>query len=248
VGQKVHPYGLRVGFIKPWHSNWFATKKEYANFLHLDIKMRDFIKKKIGFAGISAIDFERAGEKVRIKIYAARPGLIIGKKGSEVDKLRDELQDMSGSKVFIDIHEVKVPEADAQLVAEGIAMQLEKRASFRRTMKKSVNNALNAGVLGIKVSCAGRLGGAEMARTEGYSEGKVPLHTLRADIDYGFAEAYTTFGVIGVKVWIFKGEVIEGAEEPVKVEKKEKPIKGKETDKNVNAKEGKVQKKTKRKM
>jgi small subunit ribosomal protein S3 len=216
VGQKVHPLGLRLGIIKTWKSSWFAGKKDYIEYLHADLKMRDYIKKKLSFAGISDVRFERRGDKVKVLIHAARPGLIIGRKGSEVDKLKDELREITNSEVFVDIHEVKVQELDAQLVSAFVAMQLEKRASFRRVMKKAVTSARSAGALGVKIACAGRLGGAEMARTEGYHEGKVPLHTLRADIDYGFSEANTTYGVIGVKVWIFKGEIIKGVKETVK--------------------------------
>ncbi|MBU0650526.1 30S ribosomal protein S3 [bacterium] len=210
MGQKVNPIGLRVGVIKDWQSRWYANKKDFVDFLHKDLKMRKYIKKKLAFAGISKVEFERAGEKTRVKIYAARPGLIIGRKGSEVDKLKDEMFQITKGPVLIDIHEVKKTELDAQLVSDMVASQLEKRASFRRVMKKAVTNCLNNGGLGIKISCSGRLGGAEMARREGYKEGKVPLHTLRADIDYGFSEANTTYGIIGVKVWIFKGEILGG--------------------------------------
>lgn len=210
MGQKVNPIGLRVGIIKDWQSRWFANKKDFVKNLHSDLEIRKYIKKKLSFAGISKVEFERAGEKVRVKIFAARPGLIIGRKGSEVDKLKEELLAFTTGNVFIDIHEVKNPEVDAQLVSMMVATQLEKRASFRRVMKKAVMGCISNGGLGIKIACAGRLGGAEMARTEGYKEGNVPLHTLRADIDYGFAEALTTFGIIGVKVWIYKGDIIKG--------------------------------------
>ncbi len=228
MGQKVNPIGLRVGITRGWQSKWFANKKEYSDYLHSDLKMRKYIKNKLDFAGISKVEFERAGSKVKVKIYAARPGLIIGRRGAEVDKLKEELMQYANGEVSIDIHEIKNTEIDAQLVAKGIATQLEKRASFRRVMKKAVTSCLASGGLGIKICCSGRLGGAEMARTEEYKEGKVPLHTLRADIDYGFAEAFTTFGAIGVKVWIFKGEIIKGQQVENKEEapaKKEKPFK-----------------------
>jgi len=208
LGQKVHPLGLRLGIIKDWESKWFS-KKDYAKLLHEDIKIRRFIKEKLYHAGISKIIIERAANKAKIDIYAARPGIVIGRKGAEVERLREELAKLTSDQLLINIHEVPIPEIDAQLVAENIAMQLERRVSFRRAMKRAVNTALKFGAKGIKVSCAGRLGGAEMARREWYREGRVPLHTLRADIDCGFAESLTKYGVIGVKVWIFKGEVVE---------------------------------------
>ncbi len=209
MGQKVHPVGFRLGFIKKWDSLWFA-EKDYPQLLIEDIQIRDFLKKKLSHAGVSKIEIERAAsksKKVKITIFTARPGIIIGKKGSEVEGLKKELQRMTQKEIFVNIQEVKRAEMDAQLVAENVALQLERRVGFRRAMKKAVATAMKLGAKGIKVAVAGRLGGAEMARREWYREGRVPLHTLRADIDYGLAEAKTTYGVIGVKVWIFKGEV-----------------------------------------
>ncbi len=208
MGQKVHPIGFRLGVIRTWDSKWFATSKDYANLLHEDIKLRDYLKKRLYHAGISKIELERAAGKVKVNIHAARPGIIIGKKGAEVEALKTELARLTDKEVFINIQEVRKPEVDAQLVAENVALQLERRVAFRRAMKKAVGQALKFGAEGIKVECAGRLGGAEMSRREWYREGRVPLHTLRADIDYGFAEAKTTYGIIGVKVLIFKGEVL----------------------------------------
>lgn len=209
MGQKVHPIGLRLGIIKTWDSNWFA-KKEFPIFVSEDNKIRNFIKKGLHHAYISKIEIERAVSKMRIKIHTARPGMVIGKKGSEIENLRTDVERMVQREVMIDIHEVRKPEIDAQLVAENIAGQLERRVSFRRAMKRAVTSALRFGTMGVKILCAGRLGGAEMARREWYREGRVPLHTLRADIEYGFAEARTTYGIIGIKVWIFKGEVLRG--------------------------------------
>ncbi|OED34184.1 30S ribosomal protein S3 [PVC group bacterium (ex Bugula neritina AB1)] len=211
MGQKTHPVGFRLGIFKTWQSRWFAQKKEYAKYLHQDLNLRQFIKKRLSFAGISSVKFERAGEKLTVKINASRPGVVIGRKGVEVDNLKVQIEKMTKCRVVIDINEVRNPEKDAQLVAESIALQFEKRASFRRVMKKAISSALAAGVEGIKLEVSGRLGGAEMARREGYKEGKIPLHTLRADIDYGFAQAYTTYGVIGVKVWIYKGEILRSS-------------------------------------
>jgi len=208
LGQKVHPIGFRLGITKTWDSRWYA-EKEFPKFVVEDKKIRDFIKKQLYHAGISKIEIERAANRVRIRIHTARPGIVIGKKGVEIEKLRRELEKHIKRESLIDIVEVKRPELDAQLVAENIALQLERRVAFRRAMKRAVATSLKFGAQGIKVECSGRLGGAEMARTEWYREGRVPLHTLRADIDYGFAEAYTIYGVIGVKVWIFKGEIIE---------------------------------------
>jgi len=208
LGQKVHPIGFRLGVIRTWDSKWFASSKEYANLLHEDIKLRDYLKKRLYHAGISKIELERAAGKVKVNIHAARPGIIIGKKGAEVEALKSELAKLTDKEVFINIQEVRKPEVDAQLVAENVALQLERRVAFRRAMKKAVGQALKFGAEGIKIECAGRLGGAEMSRREWYREGRVPLHTLRADIDYGFAEAKTTYGIIGVKVLIFKGEVL----------------------------------------
>lgn len=207
MGQKVHPKGFRLGIIKFWDSNWFA-KKNYGKLLHEDLEIRRYIKQKLYHAGISRVEIERATRRSRINIHTARPGIIIGKKGSEVDRLKGELEQMTQKQVFINIIEVRRPEVDAQLIAENVALQLERRIAFRRAMKKSVTSALRLGAKGIKIACSGRLGGAEMARSEWYREGRVPLHTLRADIEYGFAEAKTTYGVIGVKVWVFKGEVL----------------------------------------
>jgi small subunit ribosomal protein S3 len=210
LGQKVHPIGFRLGVIKTWDSKWYA-EADYAKLLHEDIKLRTYLKKRLYHAGISKIEMERAANKAKINIFAARPGIIIGKKGSEVEALKKELAKLTDKEVFINIQEVRKPEVDAQLVAENVALQLERRVAFRRAMKKSVSQALKFGAQGIKINCAGRLGGAEMSRTEWYREGRVPLHTLRADIDYGYAEAKTTYGIIGVKVLIFKGEVLTQA-------------------------------------
>lgn len=207
MGQKVHPIGFRLGINRTWESRWYADG-DYAEKLHADLKLRNFLKKRLYHAGISKIELERAANKVKINIFAARPGIIIGKKGSEVEVLKQDLAKITDDECFINIQEVRKPEMDAQLVAENVALQLERRVAFRRAMKRSVSMALKFGAKGIKINCAGRLGGAEMSRTEWYREGRVPLHTLRADIDYGFAEAKTTYGIIGVKVLIFKGEVL----------------------------------------
>jgi small subunit ribosomal protein S3 len=208
MGQKVHPVGLRLGIIKTWDSRWYA-KKNYASLLHEDIKIRSIVKERLTHAGVSKIEIERAGQKAKVNIHTARPGIIIGKKGAEVDKLKKDLEAMTGKQMYINIQEIRRPELEAQLVAENIALQLERRIAFRRAMKKSVTSALRLGAQGIKITCAGRLAGAEIARTEWYREGRVPLHTLRADIQYGFAEAKTTMGQIGVKVLIYKGEVLQ---------------------------------------
>jgi len=207
VGQKVHPKGLRIGIIKDWDSKWYA-EKDFNKLLLEDQKVREYIKKKLYAAGISTIGIERAANRMRISIHTAKPGMVIGRGGAEIEALRKEIEEMTGRQVNINIVEIKQPELDAQLVAENVAAQLEKRVSFRRAMKQAIARAMRSGAEGIKIACSGRLGGAEMARTEWYSEGKVPLQTLRADIDYGFAEAHTTYGVIGVKVWIYKGEVL----------------------------------------
>ena len=209
MGQKVNPIGFRVGGIKTWRSQWFA-EKNYSELIHEDINIRKYLKKKLYHAGVSRIEIERAASKAKVNIYTARPGIIIGKKGSEIEKLKKELEGVSKSEIIINILEVRKPEVDAQLVAENVALQLERRVAFRRAMKKCVTSSLKFGAKGIRVSCAGRLGGAEMARSEWYREGRVPLHTLRADIDWGFAEANTAYGLIGVKVWIFHGEVLPG--------------------------------------
>ena len=205
MGQKVHPHGFRLGITRTWDSRWYS-EKDYGNFLIEDLKLRDFVKNRLSQASVSRIEIERAAGKIRLIIHTARPGIVIGPKGSEIEKLRKELMGVTSKDVVVDIKEVRKPEIDAQLVAENVAHQLERRIAFRRAMKKSVTSALKSGAKGIRIATAGRLGGAEMARREWYREGRVPLHTLRADIDYGFAEASTTYGVIGVKVWIFKGE------------------------------------------
>jgi small subunit ribosomal protein S3 len=207
LGQKVHPTGFRLGVVRTWGSKWYS-EGDYSTLLHEDIKLRDYLKKRLYHAGISKIELERAANKAKINIFAARPGIIIGKKGAEVEALKKELAKLTDKEIFLNIQEVRKPEVDAQLVAENVALQLERRVAFRRAMKKSVSMALKFGAQGIKITCSGRLGGAEMSRTEWYREGRVPLHTLRADIDYGFAEAKTTYGIIGVKVLIFKGEVL----------------------------------------
>ena len=205
MGQKVHPVGFRLGYNKDWNSRWFADK-DFSSFLREDKTIREFLKKRLYEAGISRLEIERAANKVKIIIYTARPGIVIGKKGAQIESLKKELEGIIQREVIIDIQEVRKPETEAQLVAENVAQQLERRVAFRRAMKKAVNSAMKFGVKGIKISCAGRLGGAEMARSEWYREGRVPLHTLRANIDYGFAEAATTYGRIGVKVIMFKGE------------------------------------------
>lgn len=212
MGQKVNPIGLRLNITRTWDSIWYAGKG-YSQKLKEDQALRSFLKKKLYHAGVSRIQIERTGEKARIKVFTARPGIVIGKKGAEIDALKKEIETKFRRDFMLEIQEVRRPEADAQLVAENIASQLERRVAFRRAMKKSVNTALRFGVKGIKVFCAGRLGGAEIARSEWIKEGRVPLHTLRADIDYGTAEAKTTYGIIGVKVWIFKGEVLSDAEQ-----------------------------------
>jgi small subunit ribosomal protein S3 len=211
LGQKVNPIGLRLNITRSWESIWYADK-DYAKNLHQDQLIRKFLKQKLYHAGVSRVVIERTGDKIKIKLFTARPGIVIGKKGTEIEGLKKELEQKFKRTCFIDIQEVRRPEADAQLVAESIATQLERRIAFRRAMKKSINSALRFGVQGIKISCSGRLGGAEMSRTEWFKEGRVPLHTLRADIDYGTAEAKTTYGIIGVKVWIFKGEILADAD------------------------------------
>lgn len=211
MGQKVHPVGFRLGINKTWVSRWFA-EKDYSKLLLEDIDIRKFLKKKLYHAGVAKIEIERVGAKIIISIHTARPGIIIGRKGAEIDSLKNEIKKMTHQEVFINIIEVRKPEIDAQLVGENIASQLERRVSFRRAMKRSVTSALKFGGQGIRISCSGRLGGAEMARTEWYREGKVPLHTIRANIDFGFAEAKTTYGLIGIKVWLYKGEVSQDSE------------------------------------
>jgi small subunit ribosomal protein S3 len=212
MGQKVHPTGIRLGITKDWTSKWYADSKDFGNFLHNDLKVRDFLQKKLASASVSRIQIERPARNARITIHSARPGLVIGKKGEDIERLRGEVSEMMGIPVHINIEEVRKPELDATLVAQGIAQQLEKRIMFRRAMKRAVTNSMRLGAQGVKINVAGRLNGAEIARSEWYREGRVPLHTLRADIDYGFAEANTTYGIIGVKVWIFKGEVFDRGE------------------------------------
>ncbi len=207
MGQKVNPHGLRVGVIKDWDSKWYA-EDNFSDLLVEDYNIRKFLKKKLLAAGVSKIEVERTSDRVRVAVYAAKPGVIIGKGGTEIETTRKEIEKMTGKKVLLDIKEIKRPDRDAQLVAENIAQQLEQRVSFRRAMKSCMKRTMKSGVLGIKTSCGGRLGGADIARTETYSDGTIPLHTLRADIDYGFAEANTTYGKVGVKVWIYKGEIL----------------------------------------
>lgn len=207
MGQKTHPYGFRLVYNKPWHSRWFAGS-DYAKLLHEDLTLRERLKKRLSHAGVSEIDIERAADKVRVTIHTARPGIIIGRKGAEVDKLRDDLMKFMGREVHINIQEIQRPELDAQLVAENLAHQLMRRISFRRAMKKSMESAFRFGAKGVKVMIAGRLGGHEIARTEWYQDGRLPLHTLKADIDYGMAEALTSYGVIGCKVWVYKGDLL----------------------------------------
>jgi small subunit ribosomal protein S3 len=208
LGQKVNPVGLRLGIVKTWESRWFGGKN-YAEYILEDHRLRKFIKEKLYHAGVSRIEIERSSKRVRLRIYTSRPGIVIGKKGSEISQLKKEIEKMTDREILIDIQEVRKPEIDAQLVAENVALQIERRVAFRRAMKRGVSSAMRFGALGVKIICAGRLGGAEMARTEWYREGRVPLHTLRADIDYGFTQARTTYGVIGVKVFIFKGEILK---------------------------------------
>ncbi len=207
MGQKVHPHGFRIGVNRTWNSRWYSHR-EYGDFLIEDLKLRAFLKKKLAQASISKVEIERAAGKIKITIHTARPGIVIGPKGTEIEKLRREILSLTHKDIVIDVKEIRKPEIDAQLVAENVAQQLERRVAFRRAMKKSVSSALKSGAKGIRIATAGRLGGAEMARREWYREGRYPLQTLRADIDYGFAQATTTYGVIGVKVWIFKGEIV----------------------------------------
>jgi small subunit ribosomal protein S3 len=209
MGHKVHPIGIRLGISKDWNSKWYANKKEFAGYLAGDLKVREMLRKRLAAAGISRIQIERPSKTARVTIHTARPGVVIGKKGEDIEKLRKDVSAIMGVPVHINVAEVRKPELDAQLVAESIAQQLERRIMFRRAMKRAVGNAMRLGALGIKVNVAGRLNGAEIARSEWYREGRVPLHTLRADVDYGFAEAHTTYGVIGIKTWIYKGEVFD---------------------------------------
>ena len=226
MGQKVNPHGLRVGVIKDWDSRWYASDEEFSDYLVEDYNIRKYLKKKLVSAGVSKVEIERASDRIRVIVFTAKPGVIIGKGGTEIDKTRAQIEKMTGKKVKMDITEIKRPDKDAQLVAENIAQQLENRVSYRRAMKSCMGRTMKAGAQGIKAACSGRLGGADIARTEFYSEGTIPLQTLRADIDYGFAEADTTYGKVGVKVWIYKGEVL--------------PVKGNDknpegSDSNVNA-------------
>jgi len=227
MGQKVHPIGIRLGIVKDWTSTWYAGSDQYADFLNLDLQTRDFIKKKLKHASVSRINIERPASNAAITIHTARPGIVIGKKGEDIERLRAEVSRKMGMPVHINIEEVRKPEIEAQLVAESVAQQLERRIMFRRAMKRAVGNAMRLGAQGIKIMVAGRLNGAEIARTEWYREGRVPLHTLRADIDYGVTEAYTTYGVIGVKVWVFKGEILDRDEQNVEPEAGKKPAAGK---------------------
>ena len=212
MGHKVHPTGIRLGIAKDWNSKWFANKKQYGSYLAADLRVRELLRKKLAAAGISKIQIERPANNARVTIHTARPGVVIGKRGEDIEKLRREVSDVMGVPAHINVSEVRKPELDAQLVAESIAQQLERRIMFRRAMKRAVGNAMRLGALGIKVNVAGRLNGAEIARSEWYREGRVPLHTLRADIDYGFAEAKTTYGIIGIKTWIYKGEIFDFAQ------------------------------------
>jgi small subunit ribosomal protein S3 len=215
MGQKVHPRGFRLGVIEQSDSKWF-TRRDYPDLLHEDLRLRRFLKQHLYHAGISKVEIERAANKAKINIYTARPGIVIGKKGAEIEKLKSELGKLTTKETFINIHEVRRPDLEAQLVGENVALQLERRVAFRRAMKEAVSRGMRMGAQGIKVQCSGRLGGAEIARTEWYREGRVPLHTLRADISYGLAEAKTTYGVIGVKVWVFRGEILTRQEEEQK--------------------------------
>jgi small subunit ribosomal protein S3 len=208
LGQKVNPIGLRLGIVKTWESRWYAGKN-YADYILEDYKIRKFVKNKLHHAGISKVEIERSSKHIRLRVFTSRPGIVIGKKGAEISKLKKEIEEKVSQEVMIDIQEVRKPEIDAQLVAENVALQIERRVAFRRAMKRGVSSAMRFGAMGVKIRCSGRLGGAEMARTEWYKEGRIPLHTLRADIDYGFIEARTTYGIIGVKVFVFKGEILK---------------------------------------
>lgn len=220
MGQKVNPTSLRLGIIKTWDSRWFADKKDYGQRLQEDFKVRKYLKKRLFHAGISKIEIERSSKRIKIRIFTSRPGIVIGKKGAEIALIKQEVSKLiSKQEVVIDIQEVRKPELDAQLISENVAAQLEKRVAFRRAMKRSVSSAMRLGAEGVKIICAGRLGGAEMARTEWYKEGRIPLHTLRADIDYGITQAQTTYGIIGIKVFLFKGEVLKKDKNLAEVEK-----------------------------
>ncbi len=209
MGQKVHPYGFRVGITRGWQSRWFADKSRFGTLVVEDVKIREYVKKRLKMAGVARAEIERTGDEVRLLLHTARPGLVIGRKHTEVDRLRDDIQELTGKRVTINVREISNPDTSAQLLAEGVAAQLLKRISFRRAMRRTIEAARNAGALGAKIICAGRLGGAEMSRRERYVDGKLPLHTLKADIEYGFAEAHTTYGTIGVKVWLYKGDIKE---------------------------------------
>lgn len=213
MGQKVHPTGIRLGIIKDWTSTWYANTKDYAGFLHTDLKVREYLRKKLANASVSRIQIERPANNARIIIHTARPGIVIGKKGEDIERLRNEISTMMGVPAQVSVEEIRKPELDAYLVAESVAQQIERRIMFRRAMKRAVTNTMRLGALGIKINVSGRLNGAEIARSEWYREGRVPLHTLRADIDYGTAEAKTTYGIIGIKVWIFKGEIFDMLEQ-----------------------------------
>jgi small subunit ribosomal protein S3 len=214
LGQKVNPIGLRLGIVKTWESRWYAGKN-YADYIIEDYNIRKFLRKRLSHAGISKVEIERSSKRVRLRIFTSRPGIVIGKKGAEIALLKKELENIVSHEVIIDIQEVRKPELDAQLVAENIALQIERRVAFRRAMKRGISSAMRFGAEGIKIICSGRLGGAEMARTEQYREGRIPLHTLRADIDYGFVEANTTYGIVGIKVFIFKGEILKKDREAI---------------------------------
>ncbi|TDJ62305.1 MAG: 30S ribosomal protein S3 [Proteobacteria bacterium] len=214
MGQKVHPYGMRLGIVKEWTSTWYADTKNYADYLNTDLSVRAFLRKKLAHASVSRIQIERPANNARIVVHTARPGIVIGKKGEDIDALRKQVSNLMGIPVHISVEEIRKPELDALLVAESVAQQLERRIMFRRAMKRAVSNSMRLGAQGIRINVAGRLNGAEIARSEWYREGRVPLHTLRADIDYGLAEANTTYGVIGVKVWIFKGLIVKKVDEP----------------------------------
>ncbi len=218
MGQKVHPTGIRLGIVKDWSSKWYAESRDYADLLNTDLDVREFLRKKLSHASVSRIEIQRPAKNARIVVHTARPGIVIGKKGEDIEALKSEISAMMGVPVHIGVEEIRKPELDAYLVAESIAGQLERRIMFRRAMKRAVTNTMRLGAEGIKVKVGGRLNGAEIARSEWYREGRVPLHTLRADIDYGFAESKTTYGIIGVKVWIFKGEVLETIPEPETIE------------------------------
>ncbi|MHC4504259.1 MAG: 30S ribosomal protein S3 [Planctomycetota bacterium] len=209
MGQKIHPYGFRVGITRGWQSRWFADKSRFGTLIVEDVKIREYVKKRLKMAGIARAEIERTGDEVRLLLHTARPGLVIGRKHTEVDRLRDDIQELTGKRVTINVREISNPDTSAQLLAEGVAAQLLKRISFRRAMRRTLEAARSAGALGVKIMCAGRLGGAEMSRRERYVDGKLPLHTLKADIEYGFAEARTTYGTIGVKVWLYKGDIKE---------------------------------------